>query len=137
RFYTRPVVRPDAIAYLVADLPLLPAYPLLIRMFSAPQELIWGIFLVTLVGGIFQPLCWAQSFIIPSALRAAGDAKYTSIVALITMWTVRVVLGYVLGVVLKMEILGVFLAMEIEWGIRAIIFSRRLKGNKWYAHKLI
>ncbi|MDD3243656.1 MAG: MATE family efflux transporter, partial [Eubacteriales bacterium] len=62
RFYTRAVVRTAAIAYLVADLTLLPAYPLLIRMFSAPQELIWGIFLVTLVGGIFQPLCWAQSF---------------------------------------------------------------------------
>jgi hypothetical protein len=27
--------------------------------------------------------------------------------------------------------------MMLEWGIRGIIFTLRLKGTKWYAHKLV
>lgn len=124
-------------SFFLAAAIILPSFPVLVRLFNPPAQIIPDIFIVTAVSAVMLPLSWSPSFIIPAALRAAGDAKYTSLVALLTMWLVRVVLGYVLGILLKLDILGVFLAMEIEWCFRAVIFTLRLKGNKWCTHKLI
>lgn len=44
---------------------------------------------------IAMPLFWSTSFVLPCGLRAAGDVKYPMIVSIISMWTVRVMLGYV------------------------------------------
>ncbi|GJM74181.1 hypothetical protein HMSSN036_63970 [Paenibacillus macerans] len=46
-------------------------------------------------------------------------------------------LGYILGVVLPFGVIGVWLAMNIEWGIRGAIFLRRFYGTKWYRHRLV
>jgi len=73
----------------------------------------------------------------PSALRAAGDSKFTSIASLLSMWLLRVILGYILGITLGFGITGVWVAMIVEWGVRGIIFGWRFKGKKWYAHKLV
>ena len=86
---------------------------------------------------IADPLLWSFGFIVPSALRAAGDAKFTSVAALISMWVVRVVLGYVLGIVFKLGIVGVWVAMFIEWGSRGLVFTLRFRGSKWCKHNLI
>ncbi|GJM78493.1 hypothetical protein HMSSN139_09890 [Paenibacillus sp. HMSSN-139] len=95
------------------------------------------IFTIVLINTIAQIPLWAISFITPSALRAAGDAKYTSVVSMLSMWLFRVVLGYILGVVLPFGVVGVWLAMDIEWGIRGLIFLRRFRGTKWYRHRLV
>ena len=78
-----------------------------------------------------------MSFIVPSSLRAAGDSKYTSVVSLLSMWLFRVALGYVLGILLNFGIMGVWVAMIGECGVRGIIFMIRFHGQKWYQHHLI
>lgn len=80
---------------------------------------------------LFMPTVWSFSFIMPAGLRGAGDAKFVTLSALIAMWFFRVVLGYVLGVALKMNIEGVYLAMFIDWIVRSILFFWRWKGGKW------
>ncbi|MNY78022.1 MATE family multidrug exporter [compost metagenome] len=56
---------------------------------------------------------------------------------MLSMWLFRVVLGYILGIVLNMGIIGVWLAMNCEWGVRGFIFLRRFLGEKWVQHKVI
>ncbi|CAM3404650.1 MATE family efflux transporter [Marinicrinis lubricantis] len=116
---------------------ILPLFPLLVNMFSPPEEIISTIFKLILLISITQPILWTFSFVLPSALRAAGDSKFTSITALITMWLIRVILGYILGVTLGYGIIGVWIAMVVEWGVRGILFAWRFKGDRWYRHKLI
>jgi putative MATE family efflux protein len=123
--------------FVVSAAILLPAFPFVVRMFSPPEEIIPTIFALTVMVAIGQPLFWNVSFLLPSALRAAGDSKYTSIAALITMWAVRVILGYILGVTLGFGIVGVWAAMIVEWGIRGLLFAWRFKGDKWYRHNLV
>ena len=53
------------------------------------------------------------------------------------MWLVRVALGYVLGILLNFGIMGVWVAMIGEWGVRGVIFMIRFHGQKWYQHRLI
>ncbi|GIP52641.1 MATE family multidrug exporter [Paenibacillus vini] len=116
---------------------LMPLFRPLVGIFDPPPEIVDDIFLVLLVNTIAQVPLWAISFILPSALRAAGDSKFTSITSMMTMWLFRVILGYILGIVLGFGILGVWLAMNCEWGVRGALFLWRFRGKKWYAHKLI
>lgn len=116
---------------------LLPLYPLLVGMYAPPDEIVPDIFSLILLISIAQPFLWSLSFIMPSALRAAGDSTFTSVTSLLTMWLFRIILGYILGITLGMGIWGVWLAMVAEWGVRGIVFAWRFKGDKWYKHKLI
>jgi len=111
--------------------------PVLLPMFSPPAEIVPTATLITLIIAIVQPFSWCTSFAMPSALRAAGDAKYTMITSMLSMWLVRVILGYILGIVLPFGITGVWCAMMFEWFIRSAIFCRRLHGHKWYTHRLV
>jgi putative MATE family efflux protein len=126
-----------AIWFILAAAVILPLFPYLIKLFSPPEEIISHIFWLMVLILIGQPLFWTLSFILPSALRAGGDSKFTSITALLTMWLIRVILGYILGITLGFGIMGVWVAMVIEWGVRGTIFLWRFKGDKWYRHKLI
>ncbi|MCR8644601.1 MATE family efflux transporter [Paenibacillus sp. N1-5-1-14] len=123
--------------FLFAAAIILPLFPYIIRLFSPPEEIVPTIFALMVFMAISQPFLWSISFIMPSALRAAGDSNFTSITSLITMWLVRVVLGYVLAITLGYGLMGVWIAMVVEWGIRGAIFTWRFKGEKWYSRKLI
>src|SRR5690606_1083126 len=101
--------------FVLSSLILLPLYPLIIKMFNPPGEIIPTIFLLVLLAAIAQPFLWSASFIMPSALRAAGDSNFTFISSLITMWSLRVILGYILGITFGFGITGVWVAMIIEW----------------------
>lgn len=73
---------------------------------------------------------WSASFIYPSALRAAGDAVFTTATASITMFA-RVVAIWVVGVVLGHGVVGVWFVMMVEWGVRGFAFWWRLRGDTW------
>ncbi|GGA44183.1 MATE family efflux transporter [Paenibacillus physcomitrellae] len=137
RKFTKSFVWLSSLSFVLTGAIVMSLFHPLVSMFHPPQEIVHDIFIIMLINSLIQIPLWSISFIAPSALRAAGDSKYTSIVSMLSMWLFRVVLGYILGVVSPLGILGVWLAMELEWGIRGFIFMRRFAGNKWYQHKLI
>lgn len=116
---------------------LMPLFHPLVSLFQPPSEIVDDIFWVTVINAVAQIPLWALSFILPSGLRAAGDSKFTSITSMLSMWLFRVVLGYVLGITLGFGIIGVWAAMNCEWGVRGLVFLWRYRGQKWYAHKLV
>ncbi|WP_438496144.1 MATE family efflux transporter [Paenibacillus sp. IHBB 3054] len=124
-------------SFVLMALLIFPFFHPLVSLFHPPAEIVGDIFLVFLINSLAQIPLWSVSFITPSALRAAGDSKFTSMVSMLSMWLFRVVLGYVLGIVLNMGIVGVWLAMNCEWGVRGFIFLRRFLGEKWVKHRVI
>lgn len=116
---------------------IFPLFRPIVSLFHPPQEIVQTIFIIIVVNEVAQVPLWSISFITPAALRAAGDSKYTSIVSMLSMWLFRVVLGYILGIILPFGIIGVWVAMDCEWGVRGLIFLLRFKGKKWYQHHLI
>ena len=85
---------------------------------------------------IFKPLLWSPSFITAYSLRAAGDVKFSMIVATLTMWLCRVTLATLLIRVVGMGPMGVWIGMFSDWGIRGIIFTIRFMKGKWI-HKVV
>ena len=71
------------------------------------------------------------------ALQTSGDVFFPTILAVIFCWAVAVVGSYVFGVVFKMGIVGVWIAMSIDELCRGFIFIIRLKKGKWKKMNLI
>ncbi len=76
-------------------------------------------------------IIWPISFSLPATLRAAGDAQVTMIIALLSMWIFRIAFSYVLGGYLGLGVFGVWVAMVIDWCVRALFMSLRYKNGKW------
>jgi putative MATE family efflux protein len=86
---------------------------------------------------ISMSIGWVMSFALPSALRAAGDARYVMYVAAISMWVVRVSLAYILVFPIGLGPLGVWLAMGADFASRSILYLTRWRGGKWQTKRVI
>jgi putative MATE family efflux protein len=82
-------------------------------------------------------IAWPISIVLPAGLKGAGDAKYTMIISVTSMWLFRIATGYILGVVLRFGIVGIWLAMYLDWLVRGSFFYKRVKGDKWETKVLI
>nr|WP_223879888.1 MULTISPECIES: MATE family efflux transporter [Paenibacillus] len=127
----------SSLSFALMGLLVLPFFHPLISLFHPPAAIVDDIWIIVLMNTIIQVPLWSISFITPAALRAAGDAKFTSLVAMLSMWLFRVVLGYLLGIVFGFGIIGIWVAMECEWAIRGTIFLRRFLSRRWARHQVI
>lgn len=137
RKFTKAFLGLSSLFFVAMALIMLPLFHPVVSLFHPPAEIVNDIFIVTTINAIAQIPLWGISFLMPSALRAAGDSKFTSMVSMLSMWLFRIVLGYVLGIVLDYGIVGVWLAMNCEWGVRGLVFCLRFRGEKWYRKRLI
>nr|WP_206154710.1 MATE family efflux transporter [Clostridium beijerinckii] len=81
-------------------------------------------------------IAWGISFILSSGLKGAGDTRYTMLTAFIGMWIFRIFAGYILGIVLGIGVLGIWIAMYIDWIVRGLMYCVRLRGNNWLKHRI-
>lgn len=89
------------------------------------------------VTSIMQILIWPLSFTFPNALRAAGDAKFTMVISMISMWVLRIGLGYVFVTQFHLGVPGVWYAMYCDWAFRALCFTLRFLSGKWSKKRVI
>ncbi len=82
---------------------------------------------------IANALVWPMAFTLPNSLRAAGDAVFTMVVSLCSMFACRVALSYLLACSwgFGLGLLGVWLAMFADWVVRAVLFLWRYRRGKW------
>ena len=92
-------------------------------------------------------IMWPIGFMLPSAFRAAGDVRFPLIVSVITMWIFRVAGSYVLALDtvsvfglfsfkgLGMGVMGVWVAMTVDWVFRAALFLVRYLSGRWLLQK--
>ncbi|MBX4268110.1 MATE family efflux transporter [Clostridium estertheticum] len=105
-------------------------------LFITNKEIIHLASTVLIVNSACIPL-WSISFVLPAGLKGAGDVKYTLVTSIIGMWLFRITLGYLLGVVLKFGLVGVWLGMIVDWLVRGTLYLIRFKKGKWKSKTVI
>lgn len=90
-----------------------------------------------IIHGLGAMVIWPLSFTLPNSLRAAGDAKFTMTVSIISMWTCRIGLSYLFVYVFHWGVPGVWFAMIGDWAVRTVSFIIRFCGNKWEQKQLV
>ena len=74
---------------------------------------------------------WAPSFSLPNTLRAAGDVMWTMAIAIASMWVFRIGTAYFFSNVFHLGLIGIWIAMTIDWMFRGICYEIRYHGGKW------
>ena len=136
-YYTKRMMAAAYISMAALNVPLLLSARWLIGIYGmSPEttELGWRMLMCHGLTGI---IFWPASFTLPNALRAANDARYTMIVSLISMWTVRVGLSYVYANTFGLGAFGVWVAMSTDWVFRGLFFVIRFKSGKWKNRQLV
>jgi len=86
---------------------------------------------------IMTALLWTFAFATPNILRSAGDVKYTLICSLISLILFRITGAIILTQVFHLGLMGIWLAMFVDWICRSICYLVRLNGNVWLNKKVI
>lgn len=92
---------------------------------------------ILILHSICAIVIWPVSFTLPNTLRAASDAKYTMMISLLSMWLCRIILGFLLGKYADMGLLGIWVAMIIDWCVRSVFFCVRYGKGKWEEQKIV
>ena len=79
----------------------------------------------------FAILLWTLSFVLPNALRAANDVKFTMLVSILSMAVWRLGFSYLLCVRMGWGAVGVWIAMIIDWMCRVTCFVIRFRSGVW------
>ena len=135
--YTKKLMKVSYLAMGVSCVCLFFAAPSLVPLFNltpataaiAIQVLRWN--------SVFATIFWPMSFTLPNALRAAGDAKFTMAVSMLSMWICRIGMSYLLGLGMGLGLLGVWLAMFSDWIVRGAVFLVHFLRGKWKNHHVI
>ena len=126
-----------AAGLLVANTVLFFVIPTVAVWFSLSAEALAMCVTVVRWFSVFSVFFWAGSFTLPNALRSGGDAKFTMLVSIVSMWTFRVVLSYFFVLQLHMGLTGVWFGMFIDWICRCLCFGIRFLRGKWMEHEVI
>ena len=89
-----------------------------------------AITLVTIHAGC-AIIFWPLSFVLPNALRAANDVKFTMVVSILSMACWRLGFSYLLCVRMGWGAVGVWVAMVIDWTCRVTCFVLRFRSGAW------
>ena len=131
RFYTKKLLK---MTYVFMDICIVLVYlamPLVLWLYNVSAEAELYARQVIWMHGFVGMLIWPLSFTLPQALRAAGDTRFTMVVSSVSMWTMRVGFGVLLGRVLGFGVVGIWMAMFTDWLLRVAFFVPRFHGHKW------
>lgn len=105
------------------------------------QELSPAAFEIAVQVLTFYAVCaaflWSPSFVLPGALRGAGDVKFTMTVSIASMWIFRIGFSYLLVQRFQLGLLGVWGAMVIDWIARDALFIARFLTGGWKSRRVI
>ena len=80
---------------------------------------------------------WPSSFTLPNILRAAGDARFTMTVSIVSMWAFRVGFCYLAVLCFGGGLLSIWMGMYLDWVFRSLCFSLRFRRGSWLEQSVI
>lgn len=111
--------------------------PLLIKIFAVSRQTGQMILYLVLIHNIANAVVFPFADPLGKGLRAAGDAMFTMGISLFTTIGVRLILSILLGIVLNLGVIGIALAMCLDWTVRGVIFWIRFRQGKWKTYRVI
>lgn len=137
RDYTGRLMRMSYIGIAAANAVIFVTIPWIARWFSLSPEAQAMTVRVMRSFNIVSVFFWPASFTLPNALRAGGDARFTMLVSMASMWAFRVVLCYLFVQRFHLGLLSIWVGMYVDWVCRSVLFYMRYRSGKWMEHKVI
>lgn len=136
-YYTKKLMKISYISTAILGV-LICAFLLLVPYFyELSDETYRYICILVILHNALAVLLHPTSFNLANSLRAAGDVKFTMIVGIGSMLIFRLGSGVLFGIKMNMGVIGVCIAMGMDWLARSVAFTLRYKSGKWKNIKVI
>ncbi len=86
---------------------------------------------------VFLEFGRTTNIIIISSMKAAGDVKFPTALAIFSMWGLSVLLAYILGVVMGMGLAGIWIGMAADEICRGIVVLIRWIRGSWKGKRVM
>ena len=108
----------------------------IMRIFTDDPKIIELVVMILVVDIVLEigRIC---NIVFGSALKTAGDATYTVVIAVIFMYLFAVLGTYVFGISLKWYVVGSWIGLAMDECMRAILMGIRWKSRKWEKKVLV
>lgn len=131
RYYTKKLMLIAVVSIAALSAVLIGFSPWIMKVYHLSPETEQLAIQVIRYHAVLAMLIWVPSFTLPNTLRAAGDVVWTMFIAIGSMWVFRIGASYVFHNNFHMGLLGVWVAMTIDWAFRSICYCLRYRGHKW------
>lgn len=131
RYYTRKLIGITYLSTIIINtVMLLNLHPILSLYGLEPETTALAYTLVMIHNGVAMIL-WPLSFTLPNMLRACNDVRFTMAVSVFSMIVFRIGFSYVFGKWMAMGVVGVWIAMLLDWAFRTVFFVGRYRMGCW------
>ena len=128
--YTKKLMLWDYIVQGAVNVLVIVGLPLLMQLYTLSPETDQLSRLLVIIHCGCGVLLWPAAFVLPNALRAANDVRFTMFVSVFSMVLWRLGFSYILCVNMQMGAVGVWIAMVIDWVFRVLCFVIRFFRKK-------
>ncbi len=135
--YTEKLMRISYLFTAVLGLAVCVLLPVLLPLYGLSAHTLRLAALLIVLHNALALLLNPTSFNLANSLRAAGDARFTMIVGICSMIVFRLGSALLFGKLLGLRIVGVWIAMGMDWLARSIAFTIRYKSGKWKEKRAI
>lgn len=130
-YYTKKLLLWDYIAQGLTNAVVILALPVFLGMYTLSPETAELARILVLIHCGCGIVLWPAAFVLPNALRAANDVRFTMLTSILSMAIWRLVFSYILCVNMEWGALGVWIAMVVDWVCRVLCFVIRFASGKW------
>ena len=131
QFYTRKLMKISYLSTGILGGAVCAALPFILRFYQLSDSTMWHAAVLIIMHNILAFLLHPTSFNLANSLRAAGDVRFTMYTGILSMMIFRLGSAVLFGIVLNLGIIGVWIAMGMDWLARSVAFSVRYAGGKW------
>ena len=136
-YYIKKLVRITYIGTFLLSLSEILLLPLILHLYSLTAEVSHLTYILVVIHNAFAIFLWPLAFTFSNGLRAAGDVRFTMIVSICSMFVLRISCAYILAIFLHLGVIGVWIAMGLDWTFCSTTFMIRFKRGKWKNFKVI
>ena len=136
-YFTKKLLKYTYISMWITNITMIILLPTMLRIYNLSPETTRYATQIMLFHSVMAMISWPVAFTLPNAFRAANDVRYTMVVGVISMWVFRIVFAFFLGKYMGLGVFGTWIAMVLDWYVRAIFFVVRYKSGKWKNRQLI
>ncbi|MBQ3472717.1 MAG: MATE family efflux transporter [Methanobrevibacter sp.] len=137
KFYNKKILILVFLSHLAINLLIFALLPFILQIYSLSPEATGLTYQMVLWHGIFAILIWPIAFTLPTTFRGAGDAKWPMAISLSVMFICRIGLSYVIADFMGVGVFGTWIAMFIDWYVRAGLYIYRYFSGKWMEYRAV
>lgn len=137
KLYIRKFMRISYLASFGLSVLVFFALPSLLQLYSLSDDVSSLAYILILMHNVLGTLLHPTSFVLANGLRAAGDVNFTMITGITSMIVFRLGTAWIFGIVLQLGVIGVWIAMGMDWLCRSILFLMRYRSGKWTGYRAI